>query len=229
MNNPSQSPSQRLSQSLSNTPLLYVLVTFGLLLAYLLLGNLLHLIVFPLPQPDPATFPRTDDVFESRIEGLRHRVVKVEGDWAFLESTLAPNASGPPPHIHHTFDENFRVQSGTLSLLVNGSALKLAPGETYHVPIGTAHSLFNETNLPVVVASSEAVMPISFAACLVQLYRLLDEGDSNMALQMAVIDPICDTKVVGLPDPGATPMVWFLAPMARLAGYRNYYPEYALH
>jgi hypothetical protein len=50
-----------------------------------------------------------------------------------------------------------------------------------------------------------------------------------MMLQMSVIDPIFDTFLAGPPRPLQRALSFVLAPAARLAGYRNYYPEYALH
>ncbi len=87
--------------------------------------------------------------------------------------------------------------------------------------------------MSVVVASEEPAIPITFAACLVQLYALMDSEvpmtEMDMALQMSVIDPICDTHIADMPAPLWVTLKVVLAPAARLLGYRNYYPELALH
>ena len=74
-------------------------------------------------------------------------------------------------------------------------------------------------------------MPLSFAACLVQLYKIPEEIGNGLAmgLQMTVIDSICDTHLHGMPNLQSGFLGWLMAPAARLAGYRNYYPELALH
>jgi hypothetical protein len=74
--------------------------------------------------------------------------------------------------------------------------------------------------------------PRSFAACLAQLYPRLDEAGGislSLLLQMSVIDPICDTHLAGVPGPVLATMKAFLAPAARLLGYRSYDPGLALH
>jgi hypothetical protein len=83
-----------------------------------------------------------------------------------------------------------------------------------------------------VVASNEPIMPQSFAACLAQLYPLLDAHGTapmHLLLQMSVIDPICDNSLAAIPRPVEAATAMLLAPAARLLGYRNYYPERALH
>jgi hypothetical protein len=46
---------------------------------------------------------------------------------------------------------------------------------------------------------------------------------------MSIVDPIFDTHLADVPRPMQKLMSFVLAPAARLAGFRNYYPEYALH
>lgn len=66
---------------------------------------------------------------------------------------------------------------------------------------GEAHRPFNPPDDEVVLSSTTPNMPQSFAASLVQLYRVMDKRGTKpatMRLQLSVVD-------------------------------RNYYPEYALH
>ena len=104
---------------------------------------------------------------------------------------------------------------------------------TILVPAGVAHQPFNPTTERVVVASEDPSIPITFAACLVQLYAIMDAeepiSDFGMVLQMSVIDPICDTHIAEIPPAIEGLLKITLAPAARLLGYRNYYPEDALH
>ncbi len=193
---------------------------FALLaVVYVIAGNLLHRVVFPQPPPDPATFPKLGDRFASTAEGMSSEVIAVDGQWLGLRSTLAPGAAGPPPHRHRSFEENFVVERGEVHLEVDGEVRTLAPGDAVRVPAGTQHRPFNPTAEPAVL-TSDRTMPRVFAACLVQLYPALDAGPMATLLQLAVLDPSCDTHV--MPGAAEAGVRWLLGPAARLAGYRAY-------
>jgi mannose-6-phosphate isomerase-like protein (cupin superfamily) len=204
-----------------------------LLIGYLAIGNLLHRAVFPQTDPDPASYPRVGDVLVSRVEGFTQTVTGVEGEWLISELIIEPNALGPPLHYHDSFKEQFSVVEGTLHVRVDAEVKKVGPGESILIPAGVPHQPFNPTTDRVVVSSQDPSIPITFAACLVQLYAKTDAEEPisglGMALQMSVIDPICDTHLVAIPSPVEGLLKVALAPAARLLGYRNYYPENALH
>lgn len=204
----------------------------ALFLVYVIAGNALHRWVFPLPPPDPATFPRAGDTFGSSYEGFQQRVVAVRDDWLVGELVLEPGSVGPPLHYHKTFTETFVVREGTLHIQLADRTITLSPGESYVVPPSTAHRPFNPGVERVVVASGEPSLPQSFAACLVQLYPILDQAQGmslNLLLQMSVIDPICDTHVADAPAVVIDGLYLLLAPMARLLGYTNYDAARSLH
>lgn len=204
-----------------------------LLFGYLAVGNLFHRAIYPLPPPDPASYPKFGDVLVSRSEGFIQKVTGIKGEWITSELVVEPNSPGPPLHYHDTFDELFSVVEGTLHVRVHKDVKQISPGETFLVAAGIPHRPFNPTAVRVVLASGEPSIPITFAACLVQLYALMDAevqmSGLDMALQMSVIDPICDTHIADIPAPLWETLKAVLAPAARLLGYRNYYPELALH
>jgi mannose-6-phosphate isomerase-like protein (cupin superfamily) len=198
----------------------------------LVLGNLGHRVLAPLPAPDPTTFPRAGDRFGSRAEGVVQEVHAVTDGWIVGTATLAPGAKGPPLHTHDGFAETFTPTRGTLHVEVAGRVVQLRPGESLRVAPGVPHRLFNPGGTEVVLSSAGPLMPQSFAAALVQLYRVVDERGSaplTMLLQMSVFDPIFDTQLAGPPRLMQQALSFALAPAARLAGFRNYYAEYALH
>ena len=207
-----------------------VVTIFVVLFGYLAIGNLLHRAIFPQPPPDPASYPKVGDLLVSRAEGFVQKVTGIDGDWITSELVIEPNAIGPPLHYHETFDEQFSVVEGTLHVRFDGEVKKVRTGESILVPAGVPHQPFNPTTVRVVLASEDPSIPITFAACLIQLYALMDaEEPIAMPLQMSVIDPICDTHIADIPAPMWGLLKVALAPAARLLGYRNYYPEYALH
>ncbi|MEZ5561057.1 MAG: cupin domain-containing protein [Pseudomonadales bacterium] len=202
-----------------------------LILGYLGLGNLLHLLVFPLPPPDPETFPRAGDVLSSEIEGFEQRVLAVEDGWIVSELRLVPGAGGPPQHYHREFVEVFPVVQGTLHVELEDRIVEVPAGEVLRIEAGVAHRPFNPTAEPVLVAGGAKAIPVTFAACLVQMYSMMEETGNGprMLLQLAVNDPICDTHLAAVPKWSESLLRVGLGPLARMAGYRNYYPERALH
>lgn len=66
----------------------------GVMVIYLVAGNLLHLVVFRPPPPDPGTFPRAGDEFGSVYEGFHQRIVDVVDGQVIAELTLTPGAVG---------------------------------------------------------------------------------------------------------------------------------------
>lgn len=200
--------------------------------AYLVLGNLWHRVLAPLPPPDPATFPRAGDRFGSAAEGVVQEVLDVRDGWVVGRSRVAPGAAGPPMHVHKRFPETFSPERGTLRLHLADRVVDLRAGESLTVPAGVPHRFSNPGREEAVLVSDGPAMPQAFAAMLVQLYRVRDERGTHpltMLLQMSVVDPAFDTRLAGVPRPAAAAMRAALGPMARLLGFRNYYPEYALH
>ena len=207
------------------------LIGLGTLIAYLAVGNLLHLAVFAADPPDPTTYPIAGDLFGSKAQGFYQEVTAVDADdWVHTRLTVAPHSPGPPLHFHKDFDEHIFVESGTLSVELEGGIVTVGPGEDLRVLTGVAHRPFNPTDEPVVIAGPHRAIPQSFAACLVQLYAALDDaGPPAILLQMSVIDPICDTHLADVPAAGVVALRAALGPAARLLGYRSYDPAKSLH
>lgn len=201
---------------------------FGIILIYVMLGNALNHWIFPLSPPDSATYPGKGEEFGSTYEGFHIRIIDIIDDYAVMELLVEPGAIGPPLHYHKGFAEVFEVTEGTLHIELADRIIQIGPGDSYRVEPFTAHRPFNPDTSQVVVTSDKPVIPQSFAACLEQVYPVLDreQGFSpGMALQMSVIDPICDTHLAEAPKPIITGMNLLMAPAARLLGYKNYVPK----
>jgi quercetin dioxygenase-like cupin family protein len=203
------------------------------LLTYLVAGHVWHRVLAPLPAPDPLTFPRAGDRFGSVVEGVQQEVLQVADGMVYGTAVLEPGAAGPPMHTHDGFSETFVVREGTLAIELVDRIVHLSAGERFTVLPGVAHRPFNPTSKRVLLGSDDGpIFPQSFAASLVQLYRLMDTRGTRaitMLLQMSVIDPIADTHLAAMPRALEPVLRFVLGPTARLLGYRNYYPEWALH
>jgi len=53
-----------------------------------------------------------------------------------VEGTWTPRGSPPPPHLHPAQDEEFEVQSGRLTAVIDGVKRELGPGDTLEIPRG---------------------------------------------------------------------------------------------
>ena len=200
------------------------------LLGYLVVGLIVHHVVFPEKTPYLATYFKPGVSFNSKLEGLSQKVIRTENGNVAVELTLTPNSPGPVTHVHEGFDETFSVVSGTLSLEVAGEVRRLNAGETLVVPKNTPHRPFNETGSPVVATTA---MPLEFGFCLSQIYPFWDENEANskppkILFQLAAFGGRFDSypTVDAPPKPLLKTLKFLLGPTARLAGYRLYQEKY---
>lgn len=184
------------------------------------------------PRVDLTNYFRPGDKLVSRFEGFDQTVLGVNDGWVHTRLEVAPNAGGPPEHMHQHFTETFAVKKGTLSIMLNGEKRTLHEGETISIPPMTAHKPFNETNETVVVESDDPKsLPVEFAYHLTQIYGFMDRYADGppvpqMLMQLAVYGDEFDSLMVGPPVPIQKAMLTLIAPSARLMGYSNYYQEF---
>jgi mannose-6-phosphate isomerase-like protein (cupin superfamily) len=210
----------------------FVAIVAGLLAV---VGPLLDRVVFPEPEPGLELVPRIGQVFHSASEGFTHRIVGRERGLIWSELTLRPHAPGPPPHVHATFSERFRVQRGTVSIRHGNEVVQLRAGEEFLVSPGVVHQPFNQSDQIAVVSAPltlEYALPERFGIFLTQAYGFFDAAPENRRapralLQMSRFSPAYDSWLGGPPVALQRVACWFIGPIARLLGYRTYYPEYA--
>ncbi len=202
--------------------------------AYLLLGNLLHRVVFPEPKPDVSTHFRAGQEFYSQTEGFRQTVLKQENGFVHVHLTVDPFAGGPPKHIHDTFDETFAIENGELTVWVDGEIKKLRPGQVLHIPKGTPHQPYNETADTIRLKGSFP-FPENFAFYLPQVYGYMDSHPDfarspKTVLQMSLFQSAgFDSYIADGPPMAVQKALGFVvSPLARLLGFKSYYPEYAI-
>lgn len=198
----------------------------ALILAYFLLGGILFNHIFKPSRPDYAAFFKENSQFSSQMEGLSQEVKKVENGWAHCRMEMKAFASGPPEHVHETFDELFIVEKGTASMMVNGEKKTVKAGESILIPRGTPHKPFNETNEVVILndlTNQYPTMPDDFAYGLLLLFPAMDKiGDARSPknlLPLSAQGNDFDTWSSDTPIPVQKAIRWLLGPTARLLGY----------
>lgn len=213
-----------------------LLLKLFIIVAYLIGGIIFHHYLFPPEKPDYASYFKPGDRFHSDWEAVEQTVVAQEDGWLVMSSILRPRAAGPPVHIHENFDETFYVKEGVLSVLINGEKKTVRAGEKVHIPKGTPHKPFNETDFPVIIESAggEKTFPVEFGYHLSQIYAIADDWGENLnaftvIMQFSIYGGELDTWHADGPPIGVQKAIRFtLAPTARLLGYKNYYEKYRL-
>lgn len=202
------------------------------LMAYLCIGYLLHLVVFPENIPALSAYFQPGQEFVSKAENMKQTIVKHENGIVYCSSEIGPYAPGPPKHVHDNFDEYFEIANGELSVWLDGKIVKLKPGQRLHVPKGTPHKPFNETSETIRIKGT-AAFPEKFAFGLTQVYGVMDSDPSfgkspKTMFQMALFSANgFDSQLVdGPPVYIQKVMSFLLVPAARLFGYKSYYSQY---
>ena len=209
-----------------------IIYVIAVIAAYLIIGYLFHLVIFPEKKPGVSKYFEKGEVFYSKAEGVAQKVAKQENGFVYCDLEVHPFAPGPPMHIHTGFDESFEIDNGELSVWVNGEIKRINPGEVVYIPKGTPHKPFNETS-DTIHLKKEFPLPEHFAFGLSQVYGLMDHHPDfgKMPAMIFMMAPIqqsgFDSYLAEGPLAPIQKTINFLVtPTARLMGFRSYYDEY---
>lgn len=115
-----------------------------------------HSPIVPVPPDDPG---RTLTVVRDRGNDLPHiglvgdtYTVLVSGQntagrFCIIAMHIPPGG-GPPPH-RHDFEETFILQEGEMEATFRGQKLRVAAGDTLHIPANAPHQFRNGSGAPV--------------------------------------------------------------------------------
>jgi mannose-6-phosphate isomerase-like protein (cupin superfamily) len=178
---------------------------------------------------------RAGDVIESPVIGeravFRKTAADTDGALLQLEVFQRAGAKGPVEHYHTQQEERFEVVSGVMCALVGGREMRLAPGETIVIPAGTPHRWWNGgyEELHVVAELRPALQAERFFETIFGLARDGKTGaDGSPAfLQIALFASAYDIWVPKPPRLVQRALFAVLGPIARLRGYRAWYPDYS--
>ena len=181
---------------------------------------------------------RAGDVIESPVIGeraiFRQTAADTNGELLQLEVFQRVGAKGPVEHYHTGQEERFEVVSGVMHALVGGTGhreVRLGPGESVVIPPGTPHRWWNggQEELHVVAEVRPALQTEHFFETIFGLARdgKTDADGAPSFLQIALFAAAYDIWVPKPPRPVQRALFAVLAPIARLRGYRAWYPEYS--
>lgn len=173
----------------------------------------------------------TNPVTEERIEILEMDRDS-EGPYARARITLPPGASGPPLHVHTEVQELFTVESGELTVHLEGKNLTFSEDESANVIPRSTHGYENQSDSSVVF-TAEARPASRITHALSTLFGLAHEGavdeDGNPSFLQAMVFAREMKDVIYLASP-PYPIQWVLfnlfAPVGWIFGYRATYDRY---
>jgi hypothetical protein len=146
---------------------------------------------------------------------------------------MAPGAQGPPEHVHPVQEERFEVLAGRVGARLEGVERLLAAGQKLTVPAGTRHTWWaaSPEETRVRVEFEPALETEGFFETLFGLAREGKVGANGQLhpLQMAVLLAGGHRGEMYLARPPILVQRAFAAiaaPIGRLLGYRDRYPEY---
>lgn len=95
----------------------------------------------------------TSDATPPRLLRYAGDTMRVLGECehlAFVEMTVPPGFAGPPPHVHHDFDEALYVLDGELTMVRDrDKPVLVSTGGLILAPRGVRHTFANPTGSPV--------------------------------------------------------------------------------
>jgi quercetin dioxygenase-like cupin family protein len=66
-----------------------------------------------------------------------------DGDFSIFESSPPPDGSGPPAHVHRSYDEAWLVTEGIIDFQLDGNTQRAGTGSFVFVPRGVSHAFSN--------------------------------------------------------------------------------------
>ena len=198
-----------------------------LIIIALLLLPVFYNLIFPFKRPKLDNYFSVGQTFKSVAEGVTQTVIRQDGNKLYCELLFAPNAIGPPEHLHTELEESATVIKGTLTTKVAGQISKLKAGDRLVLHKGIYHRMYNETNEDVIMRceKDDDFIPIELAYSLAQLYPLMKpEGGLTLKMfaKICVLDNLFDTVPFGPPPALLTAIKKIVKPYARMFGVTPY-------
>ena len=143
-------------------------------------------------------------------------------------SVFGAGYDGPPAHYHDQSVELFEVESGSLTMTLDGDEQRVSAGETAAVATGVVHTFRNDTDERALV-TTEIRSPGRLRQVLPTLGGLAHDRsrDPDDPLQQALVADALDGNTTFVRGDGlAGAAANALVPVARAAGYQGAYATY---
>jgi mannose-6-phosphate isomerase-like protein (cupin superfamily) len=178
---------------------------------------------------------RTGDIIENPMIGDRivflRTAKETQGELLQFDDFLKVGGRGPIEHIHIRQEERLEVITGAACVRVNGQERGLNPGDFVVIAPGTPHCWWNcgDVGLQLRTEFRPAYDLERFFELIFGLARdgKTDETGSPSFLQIAVMSPAYDIYLPRPPIFVQKLLFAVLGPIAKMRGYRAWYPQYS--
>lgn len=145
--------------------------------------------------------------------------LETNGEVSRVEVDLEGPQSGPPAHIHPGQREIYEVESGELTVTLDGKTHVIGPGESIEVPSGSTHTFANRSDQPVRF-SAEHFPALRFEEYIRLVHRTVEGRKVTLPVILRIVrieSSYADTIVA----PSGMPRVMgkVMSGLGRLAGY----------
>jgi quercetin dioxygenase-like cupin family protein len=154
-----------------------------------------------------------------------------KGNVLRFDFCVRPYGALPVRHLHPNQEETFEMKKGRLKVEVNGKSSHLQAGERITIPKGAPHQWWND-------GDEEANLTVTFTPALntetflEQFFGLCNSGKAKADgapkfMQIMAMANTYEIYVAGPPLLIQKVMSIILGGLARLVGYKHFYPEYS--
>lgn len=171
--------------------------------------------------------PTNGDIYEF-VETAKD----TNGARIIIKTTIHTKGQLVPNHFHVDQDETFEVESGSLTVWLDGKIKVLSVGEKLTLPKNMPHNHYNNDNIPVTYIHT--VTPaFDFDYLIETLVGLAADGKSKNGkyslVQELVLLKYLDSKtyLADIPIGFQKFLMNVIAPVARMLGYRAIYKKYS--
>lgn len=157
---------------------------------------------------------------------------ETNGSRLVFDFEVSPKGKLPVVHFHPNQSETFVVKKGSFTIRVKGAIKTLNSGDTFTIDKGLPHQWWNES------ASVTAEMTVTFEPALnteIFLEQFYGLGNNNKTkpdgtpafLQIMAMTNEYQIYIAGPPLQIQKIMGFILGGIARLVGFKKFYPEYS--
>ena len=181
---------------------------------------------------------KSGDTIENPVTGERLTFLETardtDGQFLRFDFVVEPRGYVAFAHIHMKQSESFEVASGSLRYLIGKEERDIHAGEAVTVHPGTPHTWWNPSDVEELRATVEFRPALNTETFLENIWGLARDGKSDKKgvpsmLQFAVWFAGAykgENYLASPPIPVQKALFALLAPIGRLRGYKDWYPEY---
>ena len=150
---------------------------------------------------------------------ITQKSIETNGEISRVEIDLEGPQSGPPAHIHPGQSEIYSVESGELTVTVDGKVHLIGRGESIEVPSGSTHTFANHSDHPVRF-SAEHFPALRFEEYIRLVHRTVAGREATLPVILRIIRIESSYRDTIVAPPGVPSLMGkVMSGVGRLAGF----------